>query len=132
MRFNAVVALSSTRHTGSSLLLTFRYFIASPLQIEHLHSILKLLNLSYTVEQKAGRLSNENDHRISQHFMSLEDSPPVVPVSGSFSDYGSRLPNGTWTSYLGELQRDNVDVFVAPITDTQERRRHFTLLDTLL
>ena len=51
-------------------------------------------------------------------------------VDGDFADYGVRLTNGSWTSYLGALQRDEVDAFISPSTDTDERRRDFRLLST--
>ena len=54
----------------------------------------------------------------------------VVSVAGQSANYGRPLPNGTWTSYLGELQRDNIDILVGPVTDTEVRRRDFQLLDT--
>ena len=51
-------------------------------------------------------------------------------LDGEFSDYGVCLANGSWTSYFGALQRDEVDVFIAPAVDTYERRQAFQLLNT--
>ena len=51
-------------------------------------------------------------------------------VNGSDIDYGHQLPDGTWTSYLGALQRDDIDFFVDATIDNTARRRHFQLLDT--
>ena len=54
----------------------------------------------------------------------------VTHVNGSDADYGYQLPDGTWTSYLGALQRNKIDLFVGAAVDNAERRRHFQLLDT--
>lgn len=49
-------------------------------------------------------------------------------IDGDASDYGARLANGSWTSYFGALERDEVDVFIGPTIDTDERRQGFRLL----
>ena len=54
----------------------------------------------------------------------------MCEVDGDFSDYGARLTNGSWTSYLGALQRDEVDVVIDPFIETGERRQDFQLLNT--
>ena len=51
-------------------------------------------------------------------------------IDGDFSDYGARLTNGSWTSYLGALQRNEVDMFIGPVIETDERRQDFQLLNT--
>ena len=51
-------------------------------------------------------------------------------IDGDFSDYGARSANGSWTSYLGALQRDEIDMFVGPTMETDERRQDFQLLST--
>lgn len=59
-----------------------------------------------------------------------KDFALVVPIEGLITDYGNRAPNGTWDSYLGALQRGDIDLFVGPLTDTDVRRQDFQLFNT--
>lgn len=60
----------------------------------------------------------------------LNISYVVEDVKGDLGDYGKRLANGSWTSYLGALQDDRIDLFMGATLNTEERRRHFHMLDT--
>lgn len=54
----------------------------------------------------------------------------VQELDGIVDDYGKRLPNGTYDSYLYWLQQNYVDVIVGPFTMTKQRQEDFDLLST--
>lgn len=54
----------------------------------------------------------------------------VQELDGIVDDYGKRLSNGTYNSYLYWLQQDYVDAIVGPFTMTRQRREDFDLLNT--
>ena len=55
----------------------------------------------------------------------------VIPLhNAGVALYGSRQPNGTYSNYLGILQRGAVDMIVGDFTVTKERLEDFELLVT--
>ena len=54
----------------------------------------------------------------------------VQQLDGVDDDYGKRLLNGTYDSYLYWLQQDYVDVVIGPFTMTEQRQQDFDMLNT--
>jgi hypothetical protein len=54
----------------------------------------------------------------------------VQEFDGMADDYGKRLPNGTYDSYLYWLQQDYADLIVGSFAMTEQRQRDFDMLNT--
>ena len=56
----------------------------------------------------------------------------LIPLSGDEENYGTKLPNGSWTSYLNALQKHEVDFIIGNFGQLSERLEDFEFVSTVV